>query len=141
MQIPGTPCKICGANLLVALEGTWCTQCSSVFHTSCLTKAAFVCPKCEVKYTPPAQKELLDACGRIQHEHAPIPRDKILSTSLQVVVGALLVLSPVVWFVLASGVALSFDKPNGAAALFLAVMSIPSLLLGVTLLVNAQREN
>ena len=45
MQVPGTPCGICGERIVSTLNGVSCLDCEKAYHKACLQNPA-ACPKC-----------------------------------------------------------------------------------------------
>jgi len=56
MQLAGEPCSICKQKILFDSDGTWCAQCSTVFHRECIDRVDTVCPSCRKAYEPPDRR-------------------------------------------------------------------------------------
>jgi hypothetical protein len=53
MQLAGTNCAICGKNVLLDSDASWCARCASVLHRECLEQANGICPSCQKPYEAP----------------------------------------------------------------------------------------
>lgn len=136
MQIPGSTCAICGEMVTIAPDGTWCDTCKSVFHTSCLVAAGSECPTCQAPCTSPDETELLDAQGSLHHSQS-IRRSVGIGPMVEIIIGAILVISPIAILVIAFGV--RFGGSTGGLVVAL-LFSLIFIVMGVTLVVDGEKN-
>ncbi len=67
MQIAGNNCLVCQRPIIFGSEGTWCIQCHTPLHASCIAPGE-VCPKCRTTFIAPsslfAYSEFCPSCGK-----------------------------------------------------------------------------
>ena len=136
MQIPGKTCEICEANVVIAPDGMWCDKCKSVFHTSCLTDAGLVCPKCQTQYTPPDETELLHAHGK-SHHSAATRRSAHIGPMIEIIAGALFIISPIAILTIAFG--MRFGGSSGGVVVAI-IFALIFMAIGVTLVVDGEKN-
>lgn len=134
MQIPGSSCEICGETIVIAPDGTWCSKCSSVFHTSCLAEADSYCPTCRKEHTPPDEDDLVQAQGRAQRPLSHRSSSRVGALA-EIVTGAALLICPVA--ILFFGFGARFGGSSGGLAIAL-ILSVILLVAGVMLVVDGQ---
>src|SRR6266436_24646 len=67
MQIAGNNCLLCQRPIVLSSEGTWCIQCHTPLHESCIAPGE-ICPKCRTTFVTPSSlfvySERCPSCGQ-----------------------------------------------------------------------------
>jgi hypothetical protein len=78
MQVAGMPCGYCGEKLITAEEGTWCADCGTKYHRTCLKERNEVCRTCGRRYEKPEERfiyaKYCPKCGAPTDGHAEFCR-------------------------------------------------------------------